>query len=187
LKRIFCVFLVLLAICVVSVAGFAAEHTMMISTEKDVYEVGEKFSVSVVVALANDEALFSISSVISFDQTALSVDKSGLAVSQLLQRVEMLMLPLPLDSHENLIGGAVSIINFASPDPVITANSYLTLSAEFEAITPGVFELILPENPSSPGSAYSSSLMKRNASEIILVPSTKINKTITITKPEEVY
>ena len=186
LKKILCVLLTVFSICAISATGFAVEHTMMISTDKDVYEVGEKFSVSVMVTLANDETMFSLSSVISFDQTALSVDNGGLAVSQALRPIEMLMLPLPLDSHQNLIGGAVSIINFASPDPVIIANTYLTFSAEFEAVTPGTYELILPEDASYPG-VNTSFLVKRgsigNPPPLLLVPSTKINKTITIIPP----
>jgi len=93
------------------------------------------------------------------------------------------MLPLPLDSHQNLIGGAVSIINFASPDPVIAANTYLAFSAEFEAVTPGTHELILPEDAIYPG-VNTSFLVKRSSigdpPPLLLVPTTKINKTITI-------
>ena len=194
MKRIFSVFLVILAICVMSAAGFASDHTMLISTDKDVYEVGEKFNVSVVVVLANDETIFSISSVISFDHTALSVDNSRATTNPLLRTIILdpeegaglsTRFPLadPIPTH--IIGGAITSME---GNEAVPAGTYVVLrNAVFEAVTPGVYELILPEDTSYPD-AKTSFLVKRAIGDppsLLLVPSTKINKMITITQPEE--
>ena len=187
LKRIFCIFLVISAISVMPSAGSAAVHTMMVSTDKDTYMVGEKFNVSVVTTLANDESVLSISSVISFDNTALSVDNSSAATALLLQRTEIegLTARMPLiDPPAYIIGGTVSSMEGNEPVP---AGTYVMLrNAVFEAVTPGTYELVLPENNSYPY-ATTSFLVKRDAAgELLLViPSTKIYKTITIIPSEE--
>ena len=168
---------------------------MLISTDKDVYEVGEKFNVSVVVMLANDETIFSISSVISFDHKALSVDNSRAITNPLLRPVILdpeegaglsSRFPLADPVPDNLIGGAITSMegNEAAP-----AGTYVVLrNVVFEAITPGAYELVLPEDASYPD-AKTSFLVKRAIGDppsLLLVPSTKINRTITIIPPEEV-
>jgi len=183
MKKVYYVFLVLFAVCVMSTAVFAAEHTMMISTDKNVYEVGEKFNVSVVVKLATDVVLSGICSAIGFDTYGLSVDKSPTTLVPLLSNLGgKLQIALPdIAPVSNVVGGSVGAIF-----PVmINAGTYVTLqNVQFEAIEPGTYELTLPEDEDNPGSSKASALLNRtNEGLLILIPSTKIPRTITIKPP----
>jgi len=148
---------------------------MAISTDKDVYEVGEKFNVSVIVTLADNETLSGISSVISFNPDAFLVDNSPNVVGTLLRPVGGLAMKLPdMEPYPHLIGGAVASLTSST----VLAGSHVTLKVPFEAISPGTYELTLPEGKL--GSAKASALMINTEAGAGLVPSEKINRTITI-------
>jgi len=158
-----------------AIRGIATGHIMEISTDKDVYKVGEKFNVSVVLTLAKDELISGICSAISFDSTAFSVDKNAISLNPVGGLIISLYDNAPLP---HTVGGSV-----ASISPVtISAGTYVVLeNTPFEAIEPGTYELTLPEDPANLGSTKATDILDRtNEGLSILIPSTKIHKTITI-------